>query len=57
MVATGFFAEDSGSDDTTGIFRGGNGKLLGYNLAACCAITVWSGGLAAIVVRSIILKF
>lgn len=55
MIATAFFAEDSGSADTTGIFRGGNGKLLGYNLAGCCAITVWSGGLAAIVL--VVLKY
>jgi len=49
MIATGLFAEDSGDAATTGIFRGGNGNILAYNIAGSLAITVWSGGLVGIV--------
>lgn len=53
MIATGLFAEkipgfDVISED--GAFKGGNGGILAWNLAGSLSITLWSGGLAAIVV-------
>ena len=54
MIAVGLFAEiDSvaGLSPQYGIFRGGNGHLLASNIAGCLAITLWSGGLTAILVR------
>jgi len=57
MIATGLFAEkiqgfDVISED--GCFKGGNGGILGWNLVACIVITLWSGGLTAIVVCTVI---
>uniref|UniRef100_A0A069DMW4 Ammonium transporter n=1 Tax=Clytia hemisphaerica TaxID=252671 RepID=A0A069DMW4_9CNID len=52
MIATGFFAEKIpgiGLAPEDGVFKGGNGGLLAWNLAGCLAITLWSGGLATIV--------
>lgn len=43
MICVGFCHEDDG------IFRGGDGELLLWNVVACLAITAWSGGLTAIV--------
>jgi len=48
MIATGFFASTT-DPNTSGVFRKGNGQLLGWNLLACLTITVWSFGCAAIV--------
>ena len=54
MIATGLFAEKSagvGLAPEDGAFKGGDGGLLAWNIAGSLAITLWSGGLAAIVVR------
>jgi len=48
MIATGFFAQGDTAKNS-GIFRHGDGTLLGYNLLACVSVTVWCGGLTAIV--------
>jgi len=58
MIAVGLFAEVdtvAGLTSHWGLFRGGDGKLLGYNLIACLAITLWSGGLTTILF--LILKY
>ena len=55
MIATGLFAEKEnggGLAPEDGAFKGGDGGLLGWNIAGSLAITLWSGGLAAIVVSS-----
>jgi len=43
MIATGLFGMDGG------VFRGGDGNMLAYNLAAAICITLWSFGLTAII--------
>ena len=50
MIAVGMFAEGSGVKNKCGIFRGGNGKPLGYNLLACLAITIWCAVTAGVIV-------
>lgn len=50
MIAVGFFAEGDGISNKSGIFRGGNGKLLGYNLLASAATLAWCFLLAGITV-------
>ena len=52
MVVTGFFADTSDLAPDSGIFRGGSGKLLGVNIAMIIAVTIWSGGLVALLVSS-----
>ena len=44
MIATGLFGMNGG------VFRGGDGNMLAYNLAAAICITLWSFGLTAIIV-------
>ena len=44
MIATGLFGMDGG------VFRGGDGTMLGYNLVACIVVTLWSFGFTAIIV-------
>jgi len=48
MIATGFFASTS-DPATSGVFRKGNGELLGWNMLAALTITLWSFGCAGIV--------
>ena len=53
MIATGLFAEKIpgfGMAPEDGAFKGGNGHLLGINIAACLAISLWSGGCTFIIV-------
>ena len=53
MIATGLFAEKIPGFDVIGedgAFKGGNGGILAWNLAGALSITLWSGGLAGIVV-------
>ena len=50
MIATGFFASTK-DPATSGIFRKGDGRLLGWNILASITVTVWSFGMSAIVVR------
>lgn len=55
MIATGLFAEIDPFSEQVGLgedgaFKGGHGYLLGINIAACLAITLWSGGMSFIVV-------
>ena len=50
MIAVGMFAEGRGVSNKSGILRGGNGKLLGYNLLACLTITIWCTVTAGIIV-------
>ena len=53
MIAVGFFSDgDDSNSQKIGIIEGGHGHLLGYNLLACLVITVWSGGLTAIIVST-----
>jgi len=52
MIATGLFASVpqgySHFLKESGIFYGGSGNLLAYNIAAGLTITLWSGGIALI---------
>ena len=60
MIATGLFAENIPGFETIsedGCFKGGPGGILGWNLIACIVITLWSGGLTAVVVRVTLLCF
>lgn len=42
MIATGFFAEMNGKNDRkNGVFRGGNGETLGWNILCCIVISAW----------------
>lgn len=51
MIATGFFAEHPGPDDRwNGVFRGGSGETLGWNILCCIVISVWHFCLAGVVV-------
>lgn len=53
MICVGLFAKKTSPFDLViedGLFKGGSGKLLAYNIAGAMAISVWSGGLTAIVV-------
>ena len=53
MIATGLFAEKIPGFDLiaeNGVFKGGKGSILAWNLAGCIATTLWSGGFSAIVV-------
>ena len=50
MIAVGLFADGDDSQKKPGIIKGGHGYLLGCNLVACLAITIWSGGVTAITV-------
>lgn len=43
MIATGLFGMDGG------VFRGGDGTMLAYNLVACICVTLWSFGFTAII--------
>lgn len=47
MIATGFFASTT-DPQTSGVFRKGDGSLLGWNLLAAVTVTVWSFGCSAI---------
>ena len=49
MIATGFFAEGD-KPENSGIFRHGDGNVLAYNIVAMLVVTVWNGGLTAIIV-------
>ncbi|XP_057308412.1 putative ammonium transporter 3 [Hydractinia symbiolongicarpus] len=52
MICVGLFAKKTSPFDLViedGLFKGGSGKLLAYNIAGAMAISVWSGGLTAIV--------
>ena len=49
MIATGLFGMNGG------VFRGGDGNMLAYNLAAAICITLWSFGLTAIIVSRCII--
>jgi len=50
MISVGLFAQKTaGILDVDGVFRGGNGELLAYNIAGSIAITVWSFTLTALV--------
>ena len=51
MIAVGFFS-DGDDSKKSGIINGDHGKLLGSNLLACFVITVWSGGVTAIIVST-----
>ena len=56
MIATGLFAEKVPGFTViseNGVFKGGDGGILAWNIAGSLAITLWSGGLAAIVVSGI----
>ena len=51
MIYVDLFAQKTpGILNVDGIFRGGDGKMLGYNIAAAIIISAWSGGLTAILV-------
>jgi len=48
MIATGFFASTK-EPSTSGVFRKGDGTLLGWNLLAALTVTAWSFGCSFIV--------
>ena len=51
MIAVGFFS-DGDDSKRPGLIEGHHGYLLGFNLLACLVITVWSGGVTAIIVST-----
>lgn len=59
MIATGLFAHvPEGYEhflEESGIFYGGSGKLLSYNIAAGLTVTLWSAGITLFVVCYVIL--
>ena len=56
MIAVGLFA-DGDLRNELGIIKGDHGYLLGCNLLACLVITMWSGGVTAIIVSIAHVKF
>ena len=57
MIAVGIFAEGNGDSKKSGIFRGGNGQLLGFNLLACLTITLWCAVVTGIIVSISVINF
>lgn len=57
MIAVGIFAEGNSDSKKSGIFRGGNGQLLGFNLLACLTITSWCAVVTGIIVSIPVINF
>ena len=49
VIAAAFFA-DGNAPSHNGIFRGGTGEALGWNILCALTITVWSGGVSFLIV-------